>query len=413
VRLDADGARGPEAAVAPDGRVLLPRPVRGRAFRLHVMAAAFPPGTPPRAMRRRAVGIGELRAAGIGRLRVPRTGTVRLPCGAIAADVRRPGAAVPAAALRMELRTELARLDAGRELRATACGGPVALPAGPLDVTAAGTVLRADHLNLRTRRSGVFVTEGQGGAVRPGRLEPGARRDASVRVDGPAWLVHGESYSRGWRASCDGRDLGEPVPLQGYATAWLLDAPGCADLDLEFAPDAAVRAAGAVSLAAALVLLAVVVWPRRRGGTEPAPPAELPEPDAGLRPRPLVLALAAGALAGGVSGFVFALRAGVLIGPGVALILWRAIPSRQLVLAAGALLGVVVPLLYLALPARDRGGYSTTYPEEHLEAHWAAVAAVALLATALVRGLAVSTARARRDVPAAAPPGADGPGEAP
>jgi hypothetical protein len=97
VRVDADGVRGPQAPVAADGRVVLPRTVRGRAFRVHVLDAAFPPGTPPRAMRRRAVGIGELRARGIGRLRVPRAGTVRVPCGpsrwtcAARAPARPPG----------------------------------------------------------------------------------------------------------------------------------------------------------------------------------------------------------------------------------------------------------------------------------------------------------------------------------
>jgi hypothetical protein len=89
----------------------------------------------------------------------------------------------------------------------------------------------------------------------------------------------------------------------------------------------------------------------------------------------------------------------------VALVLWRGIPSRHLVLAAGGLLGVVVPLLYLVLPARDRGGYSFSYPEEHLEAHWAAVAAVALLATALIRG-SPSVRPGPSRCPAAGPPGA-------
>jgi len=159
------------------------------------------------------------------------------------------------------------------------------------------------------------------------------------------------------------------------------------------------------------------LWPGRHGRRRPheAAPPDLPDPDRAPFPRrrPLPVALALGALAGGVGGFVFALRAGVLIGPAVALVLWHGIPSRHLLLAAGALLTVVVPALYLLVPARDRGGYSTTYANERLTPHWATVAAVALLATALVRQLAVSRATARRDARAAGPPGAGAPPAAP
>jgi hypothetical protein len=86
-------------------------------------------------------------------------------------------------------------------------------------------------------------------------------------------------------------------------------------------------------------------------------------------------------------GFVFALRAGVLIGPAVALILWRGVPARALTLAAGGLLAVAVPVLYVLFPGDDRGGYDTRYAVEHLGAHWVAVAAFVLLFLALARTL--------------------------
>jgi hypothetical protein len=111
-----------------------------------------------------------------------------------------------------------------------------------------------------------------------------------------------------------------------------------------------------------------------------------------------------------VFGFVFALRAGALIGPAVAIVLWRGVGARVLLVTAGALLVAVVPALYLLFPAEDRGGYNTEYAQEHLGAHWVAVAAFVLLALALWRTL--STARARRGAPRAAPAGA-GEGRAP
>jgi hypothetical protein len=107
-------------------------------------------------------------------------------------------------------------------------------------------------------------------------------------------------------------------------------------------------------------------------------------------------ALAWGVGAALLGGFVFALRAGVVIGPAVALILWRGVGARTLGLAAGGLLGVVVPILYLAVPAQDKGGYNTNAPLEHIAAHWVGVAAIVLLIVALYRTLAgVIAARER------------------
>ena len=61
-----------------------------------------------------------------------------------------------------------------------------------------------------------------------------------------------------------------------------------------------------------------------------------------------------------------------------------------LALAAGGLLGVVVPVLYLAIAPRNPGGYNTNYAVELIAAHWVGVAAVVLVALALWR-----TVRAR------------------
>ena len=82
-----------------------------------------------------------------------------------------------------------------------------------------------------------------------------------------------------------------------------------------------------------------------------------------------------------------------------------------LVLTAGALLGLVVPALYVLFEGDDRGGYSTTYAADHLGAHWVAVGAVALLLFALARSL--STARGRRGGRAPAPGAAVRRGSAP
>ena len=83
-------------------------------------------------------------------------------------------------------------------------------------------------------------------------------------------------------------------------------------------------------------------------------------------------------------GFVFALRAGVLLGPVVAIALWRGPGPRGLALAAGGLLGVAVPVAYALAEQDDRGGYNTYYANHHIGAHWIGVLALSSLALALV-----------------------------
>jgi hypothetical protein len=107
-------------------------------------------------------------------------------------------------------------------------------------------------------------------------------------------------------------------------------------------------------------------------------------------------------------GFVFAARATPLFALGVFLILWRGIGAGPLALAGGALLGVAVPLLYVLIPPENRGGFNPEYPIEHIVAHWAAVAGVALFILALSRAMGRPD-RARSAPPSAAAPPRSGP----
>jgi arabinofuranan 3-O-arabinosyltransferase len=212
-----------------------------------------------------------------------------------------------------------------------------------------------------------------------------------VRLDvrEPAWLVLGQSYNDAWRASCDGRDLGAPRPVDGYAMGWRV-AAGCERAEMRFAPDSLVRAGYLVSLPFLLAMLGLVVV---RRPPEPEPmPDELPEPRAERLPVGRAAALAL--LAGAALGFVFAARATPLIALGTFLILWRGVGVRRLVAAAGGLLLVAVPVLTLAIGVKDRGGYNPEYAQVRIAVHWVAVAAVILLVLALARVL--GAARRRR-----------------
>jgi hypothetical protein len=227
--------------------------------------------------------------------------------------------------------------------------------------------------------------------VDPGDPGRNAWRDVRLDLDEPAWLVLGEAYSDAWRAECDGRDLGAPTPVDGFAMGWRVPAD-CRTASMAFGPDRVVRAGYLVSapfLLAMLLLVAVRRPPKRE--LEPAP-ALLP--DAPARPLPIgraaVIALAAGA----VLGFVFAARAAPLIAAGVFLVLWRGVGTRALIAAAGALLLVAVPVLTLAISVEDRGGYNPEYSQARMAVHWVVVAAVVLLKLALARAL--GAARRRR-----------------
>ncbi len=306
---------------------------------------------------------------------------------------------------------------AGRPLRARACDPAVALPAGEVTVTAAAGLLRVDLLRLRSP-----APDPRPAPTAPGRvLDPGAdgrgrRDDVRVALTESAWLVLGEGYNRGWRAKCDGRDLGAPEPVDGFANGWR--APrDCRDVDFAFAPQRMMNAGfaiSAVAVVALLVLLGLGIARRRphlgsttKSSSEgesrlPAifPPEVGSHPEGGagmgqLAPR---LAVALGAAAGLAGAFLFALRAGVVIGPAVALLLWRGVGPAALAATAGALVAVVLPAVYLLFPPDDGGGFNSEFAADLTGAHWVAVAAWVLLVLAV--GLTLSRASRRRRAPA-------------
>jgi arabinofuranan 3-O-arabinosyltransferase len=377
VRVVADGRPEAPVAVGSDGSVALPGPLRARTVRIDVLEAAFPPGTPGVARRRRAVGVGEVTGDGVPRARVARRGRLRLACADGA------GLRLGAAQVRLRVAGAIEQLDAGRPLRAVACGAPVALAAGPLAVRAEAAPWRLDHVRLTSPApAGAGVAPAGGGRVLDqGSDGRGARDGVRVAVDGPSWLVLGESYDAGWRARCDGRSLGAPVALQGYANAWPVQR-GCTRVSFAFEPNRVLLWSDAISLVACLAMLALLVARRRR-----AVPASLaPLPDAPVRRWPLGRALGAGVAAALVLGFVFALRAGVVLGPLVFLVLWRGVPARTLALVAGGALLVAVPVLHLVIGLPGEG-FQTNYAVKRIAEHWLAVGAVCALGAALWRTL--------------------------
>ncbi len=376
-----------------DGTITLPRPLRARRVRLEILEAEWPEGTPGVIRQRRAVGIGEIEGPGVPHAQVPRSGALSARCGDLAGTIGGPALALRAAG-------DIAGLDAGTPLRVRGCGEPVSLPAGPARLSLPAGVFAPYLIRLRSPAPDPPAT-----AADPGRVvdtgEPGRndRRGIRLELDAPAWLVLGQAYNAAWRASCDGRDLGAPQPVDGYAMGWRVDA-GCRVADLWFAPDRTVRLGYWISLPVLLALLLLLLLRRPPAAPDRRPP-DLPETDPGLR-MPVRRAAVAALVAGAALGFVFAARSAPLIAAGTFLILWRGIGTRALIAAAAALLLVVVPLLTLAIPVRDPGGYNFEYAQDRIAVHWVVVTAVVLLVLALARTLSTATGRgaaARRSAP--------------
>jgi hypothetical protein len=432
VRLTADGVASPRLPVAADGSVTLPRLLRGTRFRLDVLAARWPAGTPGRIRQRRAVGIGEIRGAGIATVSPRRTGTLVLPCGTATVDA--DGTTLP-----LRATTDRASLDAGRPIRLEGCS-PLTLPARDTNLLgstgfikgsdplmqsvrkkgsdpliqwvrkkgtgAAGALLRVDGLRLASAAPApVAAPAGGGRVVDAGSADHGGRSGVEVDVRGPSYLVLGQSFDKGWRATCDGDDLGAPQILQGYANAWPVDR-GCRDVAFRYAPQKVADAGYLISgigCAVLLALLGVGAYRRRRAVATaavlpPDDPAPLPEPPAAA-PLPVTTAIAVALPAAVVVGGFFGLRAGAVAAPLLVLVLWRGLSDRALGLWVLGLLGVVVPAIYVGVSLFSGeeilGGNSTRFGADRLGAHWVAVAAYVLLVVLVVRTLAAARVRDR------------------
>jgi arabinofuranan 3-O-arabinosyltransferase len=389
VRLSWAGGETAPLRVAADGTVRLPSPVRAARVRMTVLAAAFPAGTSTAQRTARAVGIASLDVPGLPAAAVPTSGPLATSCRSVTAIVggRRVG---------LRPAGTVSDLDAGRPVRARACGARVRLRKGVQKISAVGGTFSVDQLRLRSSAPvAAGPPAGGGRVVDAGRLGEHSVDDVRLHLAGPSWLVLGQSYDHGWRASCDGRSLGAPQVVDGYANGWRAPAD-CRRASFSFAPQDGVRTSYVVSaIVCALLALFVLVggWRgrarpagERRWTPLPEPPAQrLVLPRAAAVALPLTVALS----------LIFALRTSVVIFPVLILILWRGVSAVRLAAVAAGLLGVVVPLLYLAIAPSDEGGYNFNYSIDLLPAHWVGVGAMILLGLVAWRMLAAARSESR------------------
>jgi arabinofuranan 3-O-arabinosyltransferase len=271
----------------------------------------------------------------------------------------------------VQLTGSTADLLADRPVRLTACdGSPLRLPAGTSTVRTtpgATTGFDLDRLVLRSAAGGSVD-------ARTGTLTPDPSRDrpkinvtgstrtsADVTVTGASkafWLVLGQSHNKGWHATVDGRDLGAPTLVNGYANGWQVPPGSSVRVHLEWTPQKVVWAMIAASVLALLFSIGLIAWPRRRTAAGDADAeidttwipldarAAMPRPlDLGrmLRyagPRPGTFALIATTLGALVVG-------GAVIGPVAGVVLALASLVALRLPRARPLLTIGGPLLFL------------------------------------------------------------------
>jgi arabinofuranan 3-O-arabinosyltransferase len=379
VRVLWPGGSTTPLPVTATGAVTLPRAVRTRSLKIVVVRAVPAPGATP--AQRHAVGIAEVTGiGGLVRLRTRRSGSFAASCPSVRVRV---GTAV----LALRVAGSVAAFDSGTPLPARSCGPRAELGPGTERLSVDPGALAVDQLRLFSaapQPRAAPVSSGQ--VLDSGTAGRGSYRNVRVAISSPSWLVLGEGYDRGWRASCNGRSLGAPMPIDGYANGWRVS-PGCRQVSFVFAPNRLAAVGYAISGLSAVVcvlLLAVQWWRRRRTAAR-----RVDEPVARrwevhrLPPIAAWRAVALAVPAAVVFGFVFGVIPGLVGAVALAVILWRGIGAPALTLSAAGLLGIVVPVLYLVHPGSETGGNHFGYASQHLAAHYVGVAAVGLLAVAL------------------------------
>ncbi len=202
------------------------------------------------------------------------------------------------------------------------------------------------------------------------RWDPTHREVAVTAAAGPRVLETTENANAGWQATLAGEAL-VPVRVDGWRQAWVLPAGASGTVEMTFAPQGAYSAGLAGGLAAALCLLALAAWPRRR--SESVPPVGDGRVSRIALPAAAVLAaalaagpfgLAAAALAWGACWVLprwwVAAAAATTSGLAAAAIPWPGRLDAPDALVATTVLLAVVAVSATAMPTRRRGAQTAT-----------------------------------------------------
>lgn len=219
----------------------------------------------------------------------------------------------------------------------------------------------------------------------PARVQAVERHRTAVTVQvthatKPFWLVLGQSHNRGWRAELDGRPLGEPLLVDGYANGWYIEPPRRTfTVRFEWAPQRWIWVGLALSGLALTACVILAIAARGRGGRLEAVPAPADlrssPPDARTSRVTILAVVGAGILGALFVGQLF----GLVTGAGALAV--RRLRNGRLVAAAVSLsaLGASVVAITLSQRANDYAP-DFPWPGSFDSVHRVALASIALLA---------------------------------
>lgn len=248
-----------------------------------------------------------------------------------------------------------------------------------------------DRLVLRSAGVGMPAPVRAAPAVEVVSAERTGRELVVSDVDGPFWLILGQSQSDGWTATADELgDLGPSVVIDGFANGWFVDAPagtGTLAITLDWAPQRRVWLAIAVSVVGLLGCAVLLAWPRRAElpSTRPSP-AVLSDPSraGGTRPHPVGLGLTVLGIVVGAT-LVAGPWAGLVLG--VLTLAALLVDRGRLALALPAVLTVpAVAVWVAAVQWRYDTPIGVEWPVVHDPAKWFVLVAVLALGADLVAG---------------------------
>jgi arabinofuranan 3-O-arabinosyltransferase len=261
------------------------------------------------------------------------------------------------------------------------CDGPVALGAGSHVVTAVDGDVVVDVDRVVLAADGL-PDDVVGPASPPvATVVDGDKFRRTVEVTGCSkgcWLVFGEGFSTGWKASVGGRPLGEPELVDGGFNGWWLepsDSP--VEVDVRWTRQRPLDIALALSALGAVVAMALVVIDRRRGAAatvhaRSAPPVLELGNEPIPRRRAIVVAVAWAALAGLLIAPVWVLWGAIA---GAAIAVWRRVRVAELVaLATLITVAVLVTVRERRNAPAPNGGWPAVFESWHRLAMFAVVA---------------------------------------
>jgi arabinofuranan 3-O-arabinosyltransferase len=195
------------------------------------------------------IGIAQVQIPDVEHLRPPDEETP-LPCTAEAVTV-------DGRAVRVQAKGTVGELLGGESMPLRSCDGKgMVLPRGPHAFEMVGT-LQPDSVFLRSAGTRE-VAPRETPKIEVTRTSPTAI-DVRVTGAGPPFLLSlGENWSPGWTARIGDRTLGEPLVVNGYSAGWRIFRPGSFVVHIRYAGQARTSAALVVSVAATVVVAAIV-----------------------------------------------------------------------------------------------------------------------------------------------------------